>query len=195
MTTTTTTTTDDMLPHGGDKVCCGAILATRGSDGNVRYCDCPVNCVHFMEKTPCCRRHMYVYEPTKIIGECSICLSECLSTDSRTTSCKHTFHKKCIGKWLNTNPTCPLCRAVIGKIKVTPKPVIVGNDISSGPTAETLGERYRITMDRFLELQRRFEMGEEFSGYSQEMMAEIQQLLRSERIQELILSVAAQLPT
>lgn len=35
-----------------------------------------------------------------------------------TTPCKHVFHKRCLGKWRersDTAPTCPNCRAVIGK--------------------------------------------------------------------------------
>ena len=44
--------------------------------------------------------------------ECSICL-ECISVSTTgrvEMSCSHTFHLKCIGKWLNKNSSCPLCR-------------------------------------------------------------------------------------
>ena len=44
--------------------------------------------------------------------ECSICL-ECISvatTGRVEMSCSHTFHLKCIGKWLKNNSSCPLCR-------------------------------------------------------------------------------------
>ena len=40
--------------------------------------------------------------------ECSICLNE--TNNNLKTSCKHTFCKKCIFKWLKTNNTCPICR-------------------------------------------------------------------------------------
>ena len=98
---------------------CGALLATRGFDGNLRYCECHAKHVRFSDGTACCGRHTYS-NPVRVICECSICLSDCLNTDSRTTSCKHQFHKKCIAKWLNTHTTCPLCRTSIGKKNVTP---------------------------------------------------------------------------
>lgn len=32
----------------------------------------------------------------------------------RTLSCTHTFHKKCIDKWLKSHLNCPMCRKNIG---------------------------------------------------------------------------------
>lgn len=44
---------------------------------------------------------------------CSICLCELSSSDDLiTTTCKHTFHKECINRWICQNDTCPLCRNV-----------------------------------------------------------------------------------
>ena len=42
--------------------------------------------------------------------ECSICLDNISSNNLHTTSCKHTFHKKCIGQWLKHHNNCPNCR-------------------------------------------------------------------------------------
>jgi len=42
---------------------------------------------------------------------CSICLEPCVS--GVELECKHVFHKKCIEKWLDTNPTCPNCRVPV----------------------------------------------------------------------------------
>jgi len=44
--------------------------------------------------------------------ECPICFDDiCVSsTGCVEMSCSHKFHLKCIGKWLNKNSTCPMCR-------------------------------------------------------------------------------------
>jgi len=44
---------------------------------------------------------------------CSICFNENKKYRNLTCSCGHTFHKKCINKWLKTENTCPLCRKII----------------------------------------------------------------------------------
>lgn len=41
--------------------------------------------------------------------ECSICLN-IMNNCNINLSCGHTFHEKCIRKWLHNNPTCPMCR-------------------------------------------------------------------------------------
>lgn len=41
---------------------------------------------------------------------CSICLCVLFNSDNLITSCKHTFHKKCINRWIIQNNNCPLCR-------------------------------------------------------------------------------------
>ena len=43
---------------------------------------------------------------------CSICLNEIENNDEYKTNCNHTFHKKCIDKWLISNEkmSCALCR-------------------------------------------------------------------------------------
>jgi hypothetical protein len=48
-----------------------------------------------------------------IVGQsnCSICLSGLKTPDkNRLLDCDHTFHKKCINKWLTLRNTCPICR-------------------------------------------------------------------------------------
>lgn len=44
--------------------------------------------------------------------ECPICFDDiCVATTGCVEmSCSHKFHLKCIGKWLNKNSTCPMCR-------------------------------------------------------------------------------------
>jgi hypothetical protein len=43
--------------------------------------------------------------------ECTICLIPVGSSDRLKTNCCHEFHLTCIAKWLQTNNTCPNCRA------------------------------------------------------------------------------------
>ena len=45
-------------------------------------------------------------------NECCICMnaSDLLFC---TLPCKHTFHRRCIGRWISTNRTCPTCRAEV----------------------------------------------------------------------------------
>ena len=48
---------------------------------------------------------------------CTICLCEEDhegQTDKTVTSCKHSFHTRCIDKWLAENSSCPVCRTTIG---------------------------------------------------------------------------------
>lgn len=40
---------------------------------------------------------------------CCICLGEIEKTIC-SLKCNHKFHKKCVEDWLETNPTCPVCR-------------------------------------------------------------------------------------
>jgi hypothetical protein len=55
-------------------------------------------------------------------GSCSICItqfncnndsSNCYGLFKRTLKCGHTFHKKCIDKWLLCSPSCPECRMIV----------------------------------------------------------------------------------
>lgn len=52
--------------------------------------------------------------------ECSICL-ECISVSTTgrvEMSCSHSFHLKCIGKWLNKNSSCPMCRTKPSEMEI-----------------------------------------------------------------------------
>lgn len=43
-------------------------------------------------------------------GDCPICRED--SCDCRT-ECGHTFHRSCLGEWLERSDTCPSCRTVL----------------------------------------------------------------------------------
>jgi hypothetical protein len=44
-------------------------------------------------------------------GPCSICLEKFeVGCFKRTLKCNHTFHKKCVDKWIHKEKTCPICR-------------------------------------------------------------------------------------
>nr|XP_029721047.1 E3 ubiquitin-protein ligase KCMF1-like [Aedes albopictus] len=46
--------------------------------------------------------------------ECPICFGQMLAKDdTRSLPCLHQFHSQCIEDWLETNPTCPVCRLEI----------------------------------------------------------------------------------
>jgi hypothetical protein len=77
-------------------------------------------CSHLTKKDLQCRRvGKYRIDDTyfcfqhvqKEKNECTICFR--LLYDVMMLPCSHSFHLKCIGKWLNTNNTCPLCRMIV----------------------------------------------------------------------------------
>jgi len=45
--------------------------------------------------------------------DCSICLETQKEKELTILRCKHTFHQKCMRKWLENNRTCPMCRTYI----------------------------------------------------------------------------------
>lgn len=65
--------------------------------------------VPFSELMP---SYKQIKEYDEIIGQtCSICHEFYkIKEYKRSLNCAHTFHKKCIDKWLKTNPNCPICR-------------------------------------------------------------------------------------
>jgi hypothetical protein len=58
--------------------------------------------------------------------QCSVCLEEISSQETQTTSgekaavrtnCNHIFHNGCVQQWLETNDSCPLCRANVTEMR------------------------------------------------------------------------------
>ncbi len=45
---------------------------------------------------------------------CVICLDD--SGEIITTNCEHCYHPQCLIKWLESNPSCPMCRKGISLI-------------------------------------------------------------------------------
>ena len=43
---------------------------------------------------------------------CIICFDD-VSSEKRTLTCNHSYHKKCINEWIKTKNSCPICRCVI----------------------------------------------------------------------------------
>ncbi|KAL7189126.1 hypothetical protein ACSBR1_038903 [Camellia fascicularis] len=52
---------------------------------------------------------------------CCVCLGEFEIKEEvhQIPTCKHVFHIDCIGYWLHSNPTCPLCRCIIITTTIT----------------------------------------------------------------------------
>ena len=45
------------------------------------------------------------------LDDCSICLENIIYEEhKKITTCKHTFHKECMARWMSLNHNCPLCR-------------------------------------------------------------------------------------
>eukprot|EP00794_Sanderia_malayensis_P005334 gene5334-6003_t len=60
----------------------------------------------------------YIYKgDTKNSSEntrCVVCICDFESEEMlRILPCSHEFHCRCVDKWLKSNPTCPICRAVV----------------------------------------------------------------------------------
>ena len=53
-------------------------------------------------ESKCCSQHQRT-------TECSVCF-EVIFQDSKSLTCKHAFHKKCILPWFVEQDTCPVCR-------------------------------------------------------------------------------------
>ncbi len=57
------------------------------------------------------------YHRGETVGQCSICLETINTSEKMTLACYHTFHDRCIHKWLcmknNECKECPNCRAVV----------------------------------------------------------------------------------
>ena len=52
-------------------------------------------------------------EELEATNECAICYYPLINKPTTTTKCKHTFHRKCLNKWLRNHNTCPNCREII----------------------------------------------------------------------------------
>ena len=68
-------------------------------------------------------------------ARCSVCLGN-YQTDDRLQQipvCGHMFHKDCIGYWLTTHTTCPLCRlSLLPPTKTVVESVDIQLEISHG---------------------------------------------------------------
>jgi hypothetical protein len=57
------------------------------------------------------------YHRGETVGQCSICLETINTSEKITLACYHTFHDRCIHKWLSMKnkecKECPNCRAVV----------------------------------------------------------------------------------
>lgn len=50
-----------------------------------------------------------LHEP-KELPDCPICYEGMAAKDTVKTCCNHSFHRLCLQQWVDTNPSCPLCR-------------------------------------------------------------------------------------
>lgn len=66
-------------------------------------------------------------------GDCAVCLSKFEPKDRLRLLplCCHAFHEECIGAWLATNESCPICRAGIRLSKSDIEKIFAGDGGSS----------------------------------------------------------------
>ncbi|OAY63087.1 E3 ubiquitin-protein ligase ATL41-like [Ananas comosus] len=70
--------------------------------------------------------------------DCAVCLSavEAGETVRRLPGCGHVFHVRCVDAWLETNSSCPVCRAGVEP----PPPVSVSADVAVAGDAAVGGK-------------------------------------------------------
>lgn len=68
---------------------------------------------------------LHVIKQSDLCGDdCSICLEPFkIRQHARKLCCTHTFHKKCIDRWLLKSRVCPCCRTDLSKKEVAPNRV------------------------------------------------------------------------
>lgn len=49
-------------------------------------------------------------QSTETTDACSICLDPLCSSPIREMKCGHSFHQRCIDRWVQNQATCPMCR-------------------------------------------------------------------------------------
>ena len=59
-----------------------------------------------------CKFHL-PHTKSETIGDCPICYEKMTSSNMIKTSCKHEFHRSCLERWMEENPSCPMCRTDI----------------------------------------------------------------------------------
>ena len=89
-----------------------------------------------LSSTAICSHQQEVID-NMMLDVCSICLDEYEMHDKiRMLPCHHTFHSKCVGRWLSErSAVCPLCK---DNLYIEPEPVVVeseqDNDVANGTT-------------------------------------------------------------
>ncbi|KAL6899752.1 hypothetical protein ACP4OV_006410 [Aristida adscensionis] len=61
-------------------------------------------------------------DPAAAAVECAVCLAELEDGEEARflPCCGHGFHAECVGMWLASHSTCPLCRLAVGKPEAPP---------------------------------------------------------------------------
>ena len=96
-------------------ISCGALLSNQEHRLFTRQaclCESKAKYVN-QDGIPSCGTHK---NKSRIVAECSICMSGCIAVETCVTACKHMFHTKCIQQWgdqqwgTTCNVSCSLCR-------------------------------------------------------------------------------------
>ena len=58
-------------------------------------------------------KYKNIKNKNEVIQNCSICLTDDKNKCCEIIDCKHSFHIRCLMKWIKENNTCPECRNII----------------------------------------------------------------------------------
>lgn len=92
---------------------------TKQCTGMTQYNVRCLRCVYYdKELVKESNKSVRCYQHLTSDDECSICFDK-LTNSIIETKCKHIFHKCCLQKWLKNNNSCPCCRNIIKKQKIS----------------------------------------------------------------------------
>lgn len=72
--------------------------------------NCMNNSSESQEKLKRCFFEELDEKTLNISDNCSICFETMKEKKVILTTCNHVYHENCLDDWINTSPTCPLCR-------------------------------------------------------------------------------------
>lgn len=139
---------------------CANTLVLSRADNTSRFLPISITRNAGLDKSVVESFPMVVYSKKSKAGmECAVCLTEFEDGEilRMLPKCNHAFHPDCIGGWLVSHSTCPVCRADLTKLALTTTAVdaddveldsiqveIVGSESTSVVNVKVIGEENEI---------------------------------------------------